>query len=313
MGQAGVAAAAIRSVDFAVSRKIVQRASSPAEIVRAVLSQPDERLDYAEAKLAFDAIVDPAQEGEAITAELERMANTARLLAGPGASGDARLAALRTLIYAAGPWNDHRPFDYDHSNQRGADVRVKLISNYLATRRGDCVSMPVLFLILADKLGLDMALSTVPLHYFLRYRDDCGRLVNLETTSGALPARDAWIRQTRPMSDRAVANGLYMRALTRRECVAAMAHAVIQHLNDERQYDETITVADVILEHYPRDAHALANKGNAYSKILRNEFLDRYGTSFLIPQVQRPRYAMLLAQNHAAFAAASTLGWEHCV
>lgn len=37
---------------------------------------------------------------------------------------------------------------------------MKLLSRYLDSRRGDCVSMPILFLILADRLGLDVSLST---------------------------------------------------------------------------------------------------------------------------------------------------------
>lgn len=54
--------------------------------------------------------------------------------------------------------------------------------------------MPILFLILGDRLGLDMALASAPLHMFVRWRDSSGRTLSLETTSGAHPARDAWFR-----------------------------------------------------------------------------------------------------------------------
>jgi hypothetical protein len=41
-----------------------------------------------------------------------------------------------------------------------ADVRDKLISTYLATRRGNCVSMPILVLLVGERMGLDLSLST---------------------------------------------------------------------------------------------------------------------------------------------------------
>ena len=67
-------------------------------------------------------------------------------------------------------------------------MRNKLISTYLATRRGNCVSMPILMLIIGERMGLDLALSTAPLHIFIRHREG-GREVNLEATSGGHPAR----------------------------------------------------------------------------------------------------------------------------
>ncbi len=276
--------------------------------VQALLSLPDAQLDYARAKLALDAIVDPATDVDAVLADLNSMVEIAWQLAGPSPSADRKLTALRTLIYEAGPWNDHRPFAYDHERYR--DLSVKLLSDYLKTRLGNCVSMPILFLIVAERLGLDMALSMAPSHFFLRHQSKDGRVVNLETTSGAMPARDIWMRQSRGISDRAVASGFHMRSLGRREGVAAMALTVVEHLTNERRYAEAITVTQILLRYNPRDGMAWANQGNACFKICRTEFLDRYGSQLLIPVPQRPRYLALLARNRAAFATAHALGWE---
>jgi regulator of sirC expression with transglutaminase-like and TPR domain len=243
-------------------------------------------------------------------AQVDQLADAARRLAGPSPQPLAQLRALRRLIYETGPWNDGRPFEYDHSNVRGRDVRVKLLGHYLDTRRGDCVSMPLLFLILADRLGLCMTLVAAPNHLFLRWRNGEGDAVNLETTSGALPARDRWIRLNRPMSDRAVASGMYLRSMSRREVVATMATTLLQHLMDLSRFEEAVKVSEVILCHNPRDGLTLANQGNAYRGMLETEFLARYHSPFLIPLPSRPRYLTLLKHNHAAFAAARALGWE---
>jgi hypothetical protein len=135
----------------------------------------------------------------------------------------AKLSALRRVIYESGAWNGGRPFAYDHADPLGQNVRNKLIATYLATRRGNCVSMPVLVLIVGERMGLNLALSTAPLHIFLRHTEESGREINLEATSGAHPARTLWYRQNLPMTDRAIESGLYMRTLSRWEAVAHMA------------------------------------------------------------------------------------------
>lgn len=169
--------------------------------VRAILSVPDDRLDYARIKLALDALVDPSSDPDATMAELDRMAKKAKRLAGKGASEGAKLGAVRRLIYQRGPWNGHRPFDYDHADPLGASIGNMLIANYLKRRRGQCVSMPILFLILAEKLGVELALATAPHHVFVRYTDPAGHVINIEATSGGLPARDEWFRHNFPTSD----------------------------------------------------------------------------------------------------------------
>lgn len=276
-----------------------------------MLARPEDQLDFAWAKLVVDRLIDPAIDEHQTAVELDRLAGQALQLTAPADEPADRLAALRRLIYEPGSWNDRRPFAYDHSNLEGRNGRLKLLSHYLSSRRGDCVSMPLLFLILAEKIGLRMAIAAAPNHLFLRWHRPDGVVVNLEATSGAEPARDEWIRLNRPMSDRAIASGMYMRSLTRRETVATMATTLLQHLMDSRRFEEAIALSEIILRHNPRDGLTLANQGNAFCTLLKTEFLDKYRSAFLIPMALRPRYLRLLQRNHAAFAAARELGWEH--
>lgn len=287
---------------------VFETKSDAVEAVRAVLSLPDDQLDYARAKLALDKIIDPSVDVDATLAELDRMAKKARRLAGLGATTDVKLAALRKLIYQSGPWNGHRPFGYDHTDFK--NIRRKLIADYLETRLGNCISMPILLLILADKLGLDTALALAPVHMFVRYRRDDRQVINLETTSGAQPARDIWICESRNVSDLGIETGFYMRSLSRREGVAAMALTVIEHLTGQRRYDEAIATSEIVLQHAPSNGFGWAHIAYCYQLILRTQFLDQYRSSFLIPLALRPGYFSLLQRHLAADAAAKALGWE---
>ncbi len=281
-----------------------------ARSVRAILAVPERDIDHGSAKLALDALVDPSLDSGAAMADLDRMADRARDLAGPGAAEGARLGAVRRLIYDSGPWNGHRPFGYDHGDPLGTAIPGKLIANYLERRLGNCVSMPVLFLILAEKLGVALRLASAPHHMFLRYLAPDGTVINIEATSGGHPARDIWYRRNFPMSDRALASGLYMRTLSRREGLALMATTVLEHLLVSRRYEEAIAVATVILEHNPRDGQVMVAQASAYAGLIRTRFAARYPMPILIPEALRPGYWLLQQRNNALFAAAEALGWE---
>ena len=275
-----------------------------------MLSLPDDQLDYGRAKLVFDQVIDPSLNVDTTLTEIDRLVRSASAMAGADTSPAAKLSALRRVVYESGAWNGRRPFSYDHADPLGRNVRNKLISTYLATRRGNCVSMPLLFLIVAERMGLNLSLSTAPLHIFLRFTEDNGREINLEATSGAHPARTSWYRRNLPMTDRAVESGLYMRTLGRREAVAHMASTVVDFLMSEGRFQDAIEVAEVILQHYPRDGYTMVKLGTAYGELMRIEYLERFPIPDAIPPALRQRYVMFAERNQLAFRAAEALGWE---
>jgi hypothetical protein len=302
-----VAALCLTSAAFAV-----EPAVNPAEVVRATLAAPEETLDFAKAKLTFDKIVDPTIDVEATLAELDHLTDAARQMAGPNPSVAYRIAAVRKVIYEAGPWNGDRPFWYDLDDPLGQNLTNSLLSTYVRERRGNCFSMPILFLILADRLGVDIGLATAPSHVFVKYRDDEGRLANLETTSGAHPARDVWIRSAEPIADEAVANGVYLRKLSRKESVAHMANVVSDYLGSLRNYPAQLAsshVATAILEAFPLDVHAMVRRASANGHMM--ELIEHmYPDPSLLPAHYQYIYPLLAQQNAEWFERAESLGWK---
>jgi regulator of sirC expression with transglutaminase-like and TPR domain len=290
------------------ARRIRPRTCAAAAVA-AVLDVPDAALDYAEAKFALDRIIDPALDVDWARAELDRLTALTWEMAGPQPGEAARLDALRTLIYKPGPWNEERPFAYNPEYPLGTHIPDKLLCNYLKNRLGNCVSMPVLFLILAERLGLDMALATAPRHVLVRHHSESGGIGNLETTSGAYPARLEWFRHNMPMTDRALESGLYMRSLSRREGVAAMAATVVEHLWAQRRCSDVIETGRVLLAHNPRDASALIHIGSVYGYLLQEEFEQRRPHLYVVPPQRAARFRMLCDGDERVFQALDALGW----
>lgn len=284
-------------------------AQSPASAVRAVLTPPNGELSHERAKFAFDGMIAPGSIEAPVIEEIDQLTQAAKIAM---AKGDdiARLKAVREVIYDAGPWNDSRPFTYDQADPYGANLHNKLLATYLTTRRGNCVSMPILHLIVAERLGLNVSLSTAPLHVFVRYANPNNRRsIAIEATSGGYPAREIWYHEKMGVTDAQVQSGIYLGILTKRESIAVMASTVTEWLLSQGRYAEAIEVADVLLEYYPKDIHALLSRGTAYGALLQREFTDRYPTPAAIPPNLRPRYRMLAEQNAAAFRQAESWGW----
>ncbi|WP_394693131.1 transglutaminase family protein [Hyphobacterium sp.] len=285
--------------------------SETAAEIREIIASVDDETDLTAIKLRLDQIVDPAINVEAGIATIERMASEVRAMAGPNPSNVHLLVTLRQYLYDEGAWNGFQPFAYDHNDPLGEHLPNKLLPNYLETREGNCVTMPFLMILIADRLGLDVTASTAPVHVFIRYTDDqSGRTINIEATSGGHPARDEWYRENMPITDLAVENGVYLATLSRQETVAVMATVVMEHFIEEGRYEEAIAVGDVILQFYPNYAYVLAKIGTAFYYLLEREFHSQYPTPAEIPVERRDYYMFLASNNHRAFETAYALGWQ---
>lgn len=288
-------------------RAAVQRGSAVADRVAPILrSSP--QTSYLSAKLALDDLISPTP--TAVSREIRTFAGAVRQMAGPNPTVPYKVAAIRRVIYESGPWNGNRPFGYDQADPFGLKVENKLLSTYMRSRLGNCVSMPTLFMILAEQVGLDASFVMAPLHAFVRITHPERGPTNVETTNGAHLTRDEWYREKMPMSERAIETGVYMRALTKTEGVALLATTLLEYLEREARYQDVVGVADLILRANPRDALTMVKRGSAFAHIMQAEFLNKFPSPASIPPNLRSRYLMLAESNRRAFEDAERLGWR---
>ena len=269
----------------------------------------DPRLEAAEVKLTVDHLVNPSSDIAAERASLQKMQAELEKMAAGARTSLEKLTVLKKFVYEAGDWNGSRPFAYDMSDPLGRKPANRVLANYMASRRGNCVTMPILFMILGQRLGLKMTLAEAPLHLFVKFTDDAGAEWNLEPTSGAGFSRDIKYRRDLPMTDKAVANGVYLRALSPEETAAIIASFLVEHFMAAGRYEDAIVAADIILAHYPRSAYVQVKRGSAYSLLLKRDIIDKYKkVSEMTPQTRAYTDA-LYRENQSAFAAAEAMGW----
>lgn len=93
--------------------------------------------------------------------------------------------------------NRGTPFSYDMLPTIERNYpHYGLVTTLLQTGRGTCRSLPFLFKILADELGVDAYMTLAPKHYFIRHQDSHGNWWNYETTMGRYLSSKAIIELT---------------------------------------------------------------------------------------------------------------------
>lgn len=282
-----------------------------AQHIRSILAGSEEDIDLAKAKLLIDKAVDPLIDIDVSLGQIEQIVSEVRNMAGPGASDQDTLLALKRYIYEQGAWNGYNAYHYDFDDPLGTKISNKLLPHYLDTKKGNCTTMPFLFVILGQRLGIDVHAASAPLHVFVKFRDrDTGAIYNLETTSGANPARDSWYRQNLPMSQQAVDSGVYLRALSKKETVALMLEVLLGHYMARKEYEKAITIADLTLAYYPKYALAMVKKGSAYYGLLDRYYMRKYPDARQIPARLRGYFHYLSNNNIEWFAKAEALGWR---
>lgn len=275
--------------------------------LRAQFQLPEDRIDYASAKLVVDRLVDPSTDAGAVHRTLDAWEHAVRGNLPPDATPRDTLDALLKTLHVPGPWNQDRPFEYDLSDPFGRNAANKRLATYLATRRGNCVSMPILVAILGQRLGLQVALATAPHHVLVKFADG-GTWWNVEATDGGFKFDDSYVRETH-ISPLALDNGLYLRPLSPREGLGVIAGTLMESLGARKDGDALMEVADMALAANPKDPIAMLWKANAFHLQLQARYIDRYPTPADIPPGQLADYLRLSRENFAWFEKAEALGW----
>jgi regulator of sirC expression with transglutaminase-like and TPR domain len=281
----------------------------PLEVVHQLVATPEARVDLAVAKVRIDRLIDPRADEAATLRQIETFAAKVRARIPAGANRRAKLELLVDSFTQPGPWNEFRPFRYDLDDPFGKNLHNKLLATYLTTRKGNCVTMPILFAIVSQKIGLEATLSTAPLHVFARVKTDEGTWFNVEATSFGTKT-DRSYRTDFHITPRAVESGLYLRTLTRRQSLGVVIETLMEHLGKTGQQARRMAVADQVLTLDARNVVAMLHRASACSRLVQERYIGKYPSPAKMPPPQRQDFEALGRCNAEGFAKAEALGWR---
>lgn len=151
----------------------------------------------------------------------------------------------------------HLPFTYDFDDYMGIQNHAKMfVTKLLETGSGQCHSMPLLYLMLADEIQAEAYLALSPNHSYIRFPDDRKKWYNIELTNGMF-STTSYILQSGYIKSEALQNKIYMENLSKKELLANLLTDLANGYIHKFGYDEF--VADIInkaLSLYPNSIHA---------------------------------------------------------
>ena len=288
---------------------IVPTPDAGVTMLRAVLWQPDDKLDLAKAKITIDRFLDPSVDEAATYKLIDEWVGRVETRMPPGASTWTKLLVLSDTLYRVSAWNGNHKMDYAFDDPFGKDIKTSELYHYLQTRRGNCVSMPILFAILAKRIGLTATLATAPNHLLVKIKLDNGEWFNYEATSGSTLSTQEY--ETRFYIDpKGVEAGTYLRPLSTREAILAMTGPLIDYYGKTRSPSQMMALAQLELSYWPADITAMMLKGGAYDKEVTLLYRSKYPTTSMLSPAQFADYKALMDNYFAIADTLHELGWH---
>ncbi|WP_336732049.1 hypothetical protein [Chryseobacterium sp. VD8] len=157
----------------------------------------------------------------------------------------------------------HKAMKYDFDDYMGAkDYSKMFVSKLMKTNSGQCHSMPLLYLILAEQIGADAYLVMSPNHSYIRFKNDDGEILSIELTNGMFSA-NSFVLNSGYIKAEALKNKLYMQNLNKREVLSQTYVDLASGYIHKFGYDEFVSkVLDKALLLNPQNINATLWKSN---------------------------------------------------
>ncbi len=162
----------------------------------------------------------------------------------------------------------HLPLTYDFDDYSGKDDWTKMfVKKLLETGKGQCNSLPKLYMILAEEIQAEASLALSPNHSYIKFQDDQKRKwYNVELTNGMFTT-DAFILQSGYIKAEALQNKIYMHPLSKKELSSQQFLNLALGYIHKYGYDEFVNeIISYALELNPGNinAHLIKSNYNAF-------------------------------------------------
>lgn len=241
--------------------------------VKALSELHETEINVGIAALVLAKEIFPEIDVEVYSIKIDEIVSEVKKLTRGSADPDYRVRALNTYLYKV------FGMQYDLSDPYVKNIRNRYINGILDTRKGSCVSMPLLYLTVAQRLGYPVYAVSVPQHIFLRYVDPRLEMQNIEATGGGGYSPDDEYIATLKISPEAVAQGTYLRTLTYREYLGLLIEQNGIYWGIHGNNEKAIDYLETAIKLNPRAADSIRSLGIAYktqSKIAKAPFSNEY-------------------------------------
>lgn len=172
--------------------------------------------------------------------------------------------AIFMLLTQKVPENNSTPYSYDFEDFAGnGNYAHTFVTRLLKDHKGNCLSLPLLYKCLAQKLGTQAQLTIGPSHAWIRHVDEKGKWTNVELTSGQFPS-DGLMMTELGVSNEAIRSGAYGKELTEQQALAFLLTQLALGYQRKTSHWDAFTdrCADLSLRYFAPNVGAYMIKAN---------------------------------------------------
>jgi len=231
----------------------------------------DGEIDLAREALLAAREVRPKLDVAACHARLDALTARAAKAAQAAATPAARVQAIGRHLFGA--------------ERCRYEAKAHYLSDVIDRRRGNCLSLSLLYVLVGRRLKMPMRVVTVPKHAFVRY-DDGQRRWNIEASMGGMMVSDEYVRRRR------LRHGVAPKLMSDLEVVAAMLAQAGNDLSTQGAGTRACELFATAAELAPRNSQTYHNWGTALlARNQRAQACDKFSRALqLTPHVAETYY-----------------------
>lgn len=235
----------------ATPQKAGQGSSVFSPEVRKILALPEKQIDIGIAALTFAKEIYPEIDVAAYSLKIDMLADQARrtVLRYGKFDPDSVIRALNTYYYRV------HGFQYDKSPEGRERQENYFINGILDSKQGQCITLPMLYTAIAQRLGYPVYPVMAPEHTFVRFVDPTLKEQNIELSAGAGYSSDEDYAYRLNISAKAIKKGAYLRTLTNRQYLGVLLQQNAIVWGNRGQLDKSIKYFEKAYEIDPKNVY----------------------------------------------------------
>ncbi len=202
------------------------------------------------------------------------------------------------------------PYTYDFNDFWGReDYTKQFVSKVLKTHSGQCRSLPLLYLIIAEELKTNAYWTFSPSHTFIRFQLNNGNWQNVELTNGRLSS-DTWVLGSGFVKSEALTSKIYMDTVDKKQSIAMLLADLSAEYTQKVGYDDfVLKTLNRSLEIYPNNIVSIMRKADYYTLLLKY-VIDQKGKPTLDQLKQDPQANEIYVKRNEMYDMIDNSGFE---
>lgn len=223
--------------------------------IKHIISLPESEINISHAIFTVEKLTDPSLDVKKYELKLQEIVNTVQKMhKETPVSGD----VVSKYLYTPGAWNNYQIYSYNLEDPFGNDLNNHRLSHYLDTKKGNCVSMPTLYYLLATQVRTYSYISKAPRHLFVLERNN-NISYAIEATRNGKRFPLKYYKLQWEIPKQAEKYGIYFQPMDKKEILAGLLTNSIIHFTREKNYKLAFDVFNVICQADPKNVLAIHN------------------------------------------------------